>query len=77
MTKTVILNVYSNIIIFRWTNIYNVYIYFKVKDENILTPKTVYFLSFQFKNICLLSPLSWTRAEPTEILGCSLVRPNI
>ena len=39
--------------------------------------KTVYCLSFQFKIISLLSPPSWTRAEPTEILGCSLVQPNI
>ena len=31
-----------------------------------------YFHSFHFKIICLLSPPSWTRAEPTEILGYSL-----
>ena len=53
------------------------YIYLTCKDENILTFKNVYFLSFHFKIICLLSPPSWTRAEPTEILGCSLVRPNV
>ena len=77
MTKTAILYEYSNIVIFRLTNIYNVYIYLTCKDENILTFKTVNFLSFHFKIICLLSPPSWTRAEPTEILGCSLVRPNV
>ena len=62
---------------FPLTNIYNVYIYLTCKDENILTFKTVNFLSFFLKIICLLSPPSWTTAEPTEILGCSLVRPNV
>ena len=56
---------------------FNAYIYCTVKDENILTFKTVYFLSFHFKIVCLLSPPSWTKAEPTEILGCGLVRPNL
>ena len=58
------------------TNIYKLYIYFTVKDENILTFKTIYFQSIHFKFIFLLSPPSLTRAELTEILGCSLVRPN-
>ena len=74
MTKTAISYEYSNIVIFRLTNIYNVYIYLTCKEENILTFKTVNFLSFHFKIICLLSPPSWTRAE---ILGCSLVQPNV
>ena len=56
---------------------YNVYIYLMCKDENILIIKTVYFQSILSKIVCLLCPPSWTRAEPTEILGCSLVRPNI
>ena len=54
-----------------------IYIHFTVKDENILTFKTVNFLSFHFKIICLPSPPSLTRARLTEILGCSLVRPNV
>ena len=55
MTKTVILNVYSNFVIFLNTNNLNVYIYFKTNEENILTFKTVYFQSVHFKIICLLS----------------------
>ena len=31
------------------------------------------YLTWKDENI----PPSWTRAEPTEILGCSLVRPNV
>ena len=57
-------------------NIYNVYIYFKVKDENIMIFKPVYFQSIYFKTICLLCPPSLTRAQPTEKLGCSLVQSN-
>ena len=76
MTKTAILYEYSNTVIFRLTNIYNVYIYFMVKEENILTFKTVYFQSIHFKIIRLQSPPSLTRAEPTEILSCSLVRTS-
>ena len=41
-----------------------------------LTVKTVYFQSTQLRVICLLSPLSLTRAKPTEDLCCSLVRLN-
>ena len=48
-----------------------------VEDENILTYKTVYFQSIHFKIICLLSPPSLNRAQPTDNLGCSLVRPNV
>ena len=52
-------------------------IYFKVKDELILTFKTVYFQSIHFKIIFLLSPPSLTNAEPTENLGCRQVRQKV
>ena len=49
--------------------------YFSVNnDENIMHYKTVYYLSYNFKIICLLSPPS---TQPTANLACSLVRPNV
>ena len=42
-----------------------------------MTFKTFYFKSIRIIIICLLSPPSLTRAQPTENLGCTLARPNV
>ena len=57
---------FKRVFIILQTIILNLFIYPRNNDENILTFKTVYFISFNFKIICLLSLPSLTRTQPTE-----------